>query len=49
MLGYKAALKLITGAVLFAAIAYALMAAPGLLFDADSTVPNAAPRLEAVR
>lgn len=49
MLGYRAALKLITGAVLFAALAYALMAAPGFLSDEDSTVPNAAPRLEAVR
>jgi len=34
------AIQLIVGAALFAAAIYTLLAAPGLVSDRDSTVPN---------
>ena len=43
-------LMVVSGALLFAAILFGLLAAPGFLFDHDSTVPNsAAGTREAVR
>ncbi len=35
-------LKLMMGAMLFATLAYAVLAVPGLIFDTASTVPVAA-------
>ncbi len=49
MLDHRAARKLIAGAVLFAAIIYGLLAAPGFLSDPDSIVPKQQPKMEAVR
>ena len=49
MLDHRATLKLIAGAVLFAALIYGLIAAPGFLSDMDSVVPNRQPKQEAVR
>ena len=45
----RAALKLVAGAVLFAAFAFGLMAAPGFLSDPDSNVPAQPTRTEAIR
>jgi len=49
MLDYRAVLKLITGAILFAAFVFSLMAAPGFLSDPDSIVPQQQPKMDAVR
>ena len=49
MLDHRATLKLIAGAVLFAALIYGLIAAPGFLSDMDSVVPNQQPKQEAAR
>ena len=49
MLDHRAARKLIAGAVLFAALIYGLLAAPGFLSDMDSVVANRQPKLEAAR
>jgi hypothetical protein len=49
MLDHRAVLKLIAGAILFAAFAFGLMAAPGFLSDPDSIVPNEHSQVEAVR
>jgi hypothetical protein len=49
MLDHRAVLKLITGAILFAAFVFGLMAAPGFLSDPDSIVPQQQPKMEAVR
>ena len=46
---HRAVLKLIAGAALFAAFAFGLMAAPGLLSDPDSVVPDHHPQVEARR
>ncbi len=42
-------LKLVLGSALFAVAIYALLAAPGLLTDAASTVPTHQQRIVAVR
>ena len=49
MLDYRTMLKLLAGAVLFAAFVFGLMAAPGLLSAPDSVVPNRQKRVEAVQ
>ena len=49
MRDHRAVLKLITGAILFAAFAFGLMAAPGFLSDPDSIFPKQQPKMEAVR
>jgi len=40
-MGSRNALKLLMGAMLFATLAYALLAVPGLVSDTASTVPAA--------
>jgi hypothetical protein len=49
MLDYRTMLKLLAGAVLFAAFVLGVMAAPGFLSAADSIVPNPQKRAEAVQ
>lgn len=49
MLDYRTMLKLLAGAVLFAAFVFGLMAAPGFLSAPDSIVPNPQKRVEAAQ
>ena len=49
MRDHRAVLKIIAGAMLFAAFAFGLMTAPSFLSDPDSVVPNLHSRLGEAR